>query len=286
MYPSYHRGLSGGTVGWPECAPLAAKTGFPACDIWLEAAMHAGLDSTLETLRANRLLPAAADMPIDFRGTEQTFLSTLPGLDAMAHFAAQIDCPRMTARLDPSGPLPKPAWRKIQLRRLRAVVEILARHNVRLALEFVGSADIRRWQPHEFIWHMDETLELLYEIGPNAGLLLDSWHWHYSNGTTSDIRAARDRIVHVHINDAPEQPFDQVIDKERLMPGEGVIDLTGFLTTLQDIGYTGAVSVEVFATRLKSLPPEIGAKQGYDATMALLEKGEKGDRHLYLDQRT
>ncbi len=272
MYPSFHRSLTGVRVDWPEFAPIAAAAGFPATDVWTTAALDEGVDATLETLYSNRLLPATLTLDVDFRGAEATYQQDFERLHEMAQFSAEILCPKFVARLDPSGPLPKPEWRKIQLERVQAICRVLEEYDARLALEFISSADIMRAQPHEFLWRMPETMEFLEEAGPNCGLLLDSWHWHYSGATPADILAAGERIFHVHINDAPEQPFDQVIDKERLMPGEGVINLAGFLGALQQTGYTSAVSVEVFSSMLKTIPPEQGARLGYETTMAVLAK--------------
>lgn len=270
MYPSFHRALTGVRVDWPAFAPMAATAGFPATDVWTTAARDEGVDQTLETLFSNRLLPATLTLDVDFRGSEELYQQGFERLHEMAQFSTEILCPKFVARLDPSGPLPKAEWRKVQLDRLQAICEVLAEYDARLALEFIGSADIMRLQPHEFLWRMPETLEFIQEAGPNCGMLLDSWHWHYAGATTADILAAGDRIFHVHINDAPEQPFDQVIDKERLMPGQGVIDLKGFLTALDQVGYTGALSVEVFSSMLKTIPPEEGARLGYETTMAVL----------------
>jgi sugar phosphate isomerase/epimerase len=115
-------------------------------------------------------------------------------------------------------------------------------------------------------------LDFAKECGPNVGLLLDSWHWHHAGATTDDIVAAgRDRIVHVHFNDAPNLPPEQIRDDHRLLPGEGVINLVGFLKALQTIGYTDALSVEVFG-RLKDVPPEQAAKMGLDASLAVFRK--------------
>ncbi len=58
--------------------------------------------------------------------------------------------------------------------------------------------------------------------------------------------ALANRIVTVHFDDAPNLPPEQIRDNERLLPGEGVINLTGFLQALQKIGYQDALSVEVF----------------------------------------
>ena len=60
------------------------------------------------------------------------------------------------------------------------------------------------------------------------------------------VAAGRDRIVHVQINDSAKLPPEKVQDNERLLPGEGVIDLAAFLDALKKIGYDDALSAEVF----------------------------------------
>jgi sugar phosphate isomerase/epimerase len=143
---------------------------------------------------------------------------------------------------------------------------------VRLGLEFLGPLELRRKFKYEFIWRMNEMLDFAKECGPNVGLLLDSWHWHFAGATTADIlKAGRERIVHVHFNDAPNLPPEQIHDNQRLLPGEGVINLVGFLQALQKIGYNDALSVEVFG-RLKDVPPEQAAKMGLDASNAVFAK--------------
>jgi sugar phosphate isomerase/epimerase len=56
-----------------------------------------------------------------------------------------------------------------------------------------------------------------------------------------------------------------------LLPGEGVINLVGFLRALQTIGYTDALSVEVFG-RLKDKTPEEAARLGLSSSLAVFEK--------------
>jgi sugar phosphate isomerase/epimerase len=103
--------------------------------------------------------------------------------------------------------------------------------------------------------------------------LLDCWHWHHAGGTVAEIvKAGRDAIVHVHLNDAAAQPPEKVLDGERLMPGEGVIDLNGFLGALKKIGYADAVSVEVFGRGLKDMSPEAAAKLGRTTAEAVFRR--------------
>lgn len=120
---------------------------------------------------------------------------------------------------------------------------------------------------------MNEMLEFAKECGSNVGLLLDAWHWHHAGATPADIVAAgKDRIVHIHFDDSPDLSAEKIRDNERLMPGEGVIDLVGFLQALKKIGYTDALSVEVFGRGLKDMSPEDGARLGLRAGREVLQK--------------
>jgi sugar phosphate isomerase/epimerase len=272
MFLSLNSVLLQGRVPWPEFARLAAQTGFPGTDVMLHPAMQAGAGATNALLAALKLRPAIIDFPVEFRKDEATFQASLAQLDAAAQFAAAIGCPRMMTYIMPSSDLPEEEQRKIYKQRFTESAQILARHHVRLGLEFLGPLELRRMHKYEFIWRMNDMLAFAKECGPNVGLLLDSWHWHHAGATPEDIVAAgRDRIVHVHFNDSPNLPPEQIHDNQRLLPGEGVINLTGFLQALQKIGYNDAVSVEVFG-RTKDMTPEAAAKAGLDSSLAVFRK--------------
>jgi len=272
MFLSLNSVLISGRVKWPDFARLAAKVGFPGTDVALAPAMEAGASATRDLLAQLKVKPAVLDFPVEFRKDDAAFQAGLPKLKAAAPFAAAIGCPRMVTYIMSSSPVPKNELRKTYKARFTECARILAGSNVRLGLEFLGPLHLRKAFPHEFIWHMNEMLEFAKECGPNVGLLLDVWHWHHAGATTQDIIAAgRESIVHVHFNDAPNLPPDQIRDNQRLLPGEGVIDLVGFLRALQKIGYSDALSVEVFG-RLKDVPPEEAAKQGLDASIGVFKK--------------
>jgi sugar phosphate isomerase/epimerase len=274
MYISLNGTLvAGGKAPWPEFARLAAKTGFRGTDVSITPAMQQGVEATRKLLAELRLAPAVVGLPVEFRKDEETFQRDLKGLDQAAQFCAAIGCPRMTTYFLPSSELPKPEQRRIYKARWQACAEILARHKVRFGLEFVSPVHLRKRFPHEFIYRMDETLELAKECGSNVGVLLDSWHWYHAGGTLRDIEAAGlDRIVHVQVADSPQLPPERILDNERLMPGEGVIDLAGFFRTLKKIGYKDGVSPEIFGRGLKNIPPEEGAKLGLETTARVMKK--------------
>jgi sugar phosphate isomerase/epimerase len=120
---------------------------------------------------------------------------------------------------------------------------------------------------------MPEAVALARDAGPNIGVVLDIWHWHHSGGTIADILATdRSRIVHVHLSDAKAMPADEVRDNMRVMPGEGIIDIAGFFTALQKIGYTDGVSPEPLGRIPADMSTEDAAKLGYDTAYAVMHK--------------
>ncbi len=59
----------------------------------------------------------------------------------------------------------------------------------------------------------------------------------------------------------------------RLLPGEGVIDLVGFFTALQKIGYQGGVAPETIGPRIPDgMPPEESAKLALEMTTGVMKK--------------
>jgi len=274
MFVSLNSALTPGAAGWPGFARLAAKTGYGGADLTnLNAAMKDGAAETRALLSELKLRLSAAGLPLRLTGDEAAFKSGLETLSEAAEFLARIDCPRMTTVVPSGSQTPKAELRKILKDRLSAVGEVLARSKVRLGLEFLGPLQLRARAPHEFIWRMDEMLEFAKECGPNIGLLLDSWHWHHAGATVADILAAgRPRIVHVHVSDSAKLPPEQVIDNQRLLPGDGVIDLTAFFRALQKIGYEDGISPEVLGRIPKDMPPEEGARLGLESTLKVMRK--------------
>jgi len=279
MYLSLNSTLLSDRVRWPEFAHLAAETGFPGTDVMLEAAMKAGVGPTKGLLRELKIKPAILDFPVEFRKDAAAFEMSLSKLDEAGRFAAAIGCPRMITWIMPSSETPKDELRRIYKQRFTESARILSRSDVRLGLEFLGPLHLRKMYRYEFIWRMNDMLAFAKECGPNVGLLLDAWHWYHAGATAEDIVAAgRERIVHVHFDDSANLPPEKIRDDERLMPGEGVIDLVSFLKALQKIGYKDALSVEVFGRGLKNLTPEAAARLGLETSRAVFRKAgiEKG----------
>jgi|SoiMethySBSTD1v2_1073268.scaffolds.fasta_scaffold29135_2 sugar phosphate isomerase/epimerase len=274
---SVTRGVSG-----VDKARLAAKVGFGGVDWDFGPMKTAGVDAAKALFAELKIKPTIASLPMarpfPFSGEQPAFQQALTQLADDAAFCSAIGCQKMMVVLPASSSLPKDEQRKIARDRLAAISEVLQKTNVRLGIEFLGVQQFRTQRPdgpptHPFIWNLPEAVALAKDSGPNIGVILDVWHWHHSGSTVNDILAAgKDRIVHIHLSDAKAQPPEEVRDNQRLMPGEGVINLTGFLQALKKIGYDGGISPEPLGRVPQEMSPEEGAKLALDTTTAAMKK--------------
>ena len=156
--------------------------------------------------------------------------------------------------------------------RLSEVAQILADHQLRFGLEYVGPKTSWTAGRFPFVHTMTEARELLAAIAqPNVGLVLDSWHWYTAHETRDDLLSLSNQdIVACDLNDAPQGvEIDAQVDSRRELPAAtGVIDLKAFLSALVELGYDGPVRAEPFNRDLNALPNA----EAVAATAAALNK--------------
>jgi sugar phosphate isomerase/epimerase len=226
-----------------------------------------GLDHTKALLNQNNIQICAIGLPVEWRKTEEEFRGGLNRLISDAEFAASLGCTSSTTYILPSTDQNAAHFMALAISRLRTCAQILGAFGIRLGLEFVGPHHLRTAWENPFIWNMKETLDLIAAIDEkNVGLLIDSYHWYTNELCIEDIlQLDNSQIVHVHINDAPNVPITEALDNDRLYPGEGVIDLVGFLKALKRIGYKGAVSQEILTLQPQREPADTLVKKSADA---------------------
>lgn len=261
---------AGAGMEWADFVAMAGRVGYDGVDVCMPYVKRDGVEATCELLARHHVRAAVCDVPVEFRLDDARFAEDMKQLPSFAEMAVGLDCPRMATWVPPEWQRPRDEIRAMLKRRFIAIARVLADHGVRLGLEFISPWHCRQTH-HPCVWQMADMLELCIECGDNVGPLLDCWHWHHDpdHSVQAIIDAGRDRIVTVHLNDSPDLPAEQIRDNERLLPGEGIIDLPGFLGALKRIGYDDAITVEVFG-RLNDLPAEEAARQALDATRAVL----------------
>jgi 2-keto-myo-inositol isomerase len=120
---------------------------------------------------------------------------------------------------------------------------------VRLALEF----DARASFPN----NLQSAVALVEDVGhANLGICLD-W-FHFSAGPSKPLDLfllSRETLAHVQLSDTADVPREMATDADRILPGEGSSPPDELVRRLGEIGYPGAVSVELHNPRLWRVPP-------------------------------
>ena len=123
----------------------------------------------------------------------------------------------------------------------RALLEISVQQGVPASIEYLG-----------FVESVN-TLESAWEIcsgadHPAATLTHDAWHLFRGGSNPHTLSSIPpERISIVHWDDAPAQPARQLqTDSDRVMPGDGILPLLDTAGQLRQMGYQGALSLELF----------------------------------------
>jgi sugar phosphate isomerase/epimerase len=269
---SLHPVILGEKLEYEQLLALAAKLGYQGVDAGLEVAAKMGAGPFLELCDKYDVHMSCWGPSVQWRTDEDTFREGLKSLPAQAKTAAEVKCTRACTWIPPGVEGDADETRKTWMRRWSEIAKVLGDYGHRFGLEWVGPQHSREGK-NIIVWRMTELLEMEAEIGaPNLGLLVDSYHWFNAKQTVADLEALRpEQVVHVHFNDAPDRSFEDQRDGERLTPGEGIIDLVGFLSALKKIGYQDYLGVEIFNADLKALSAEASAthvKKACDALMA------------------
>lgn len=277
MFKNLNCGAIGQKASFEEAVALAAEFGFGGVDIDLKYAQEKGPDAVKALLAKHGLRAGAFGFGIKFRDgdSEAAWAETLGELARQAPLAAACGCTRCATWVPPASDVtPFRVNLKRFIDRIKPAAEVLAAHGISVGLEFIGPRTLRAGKKHGFLYTMDGMRAATAQIGPNAGLLLDCWHWYTCQSTVTDLeQLTAEEVVVVHLNDAPKgiAVNDQVDNKRELPAATGVIDIKGFLGALKKIGYDGPITVEPFNQAIR----EMSVKDAVKATAASLDKAFK-----------
>ena len=266
-------GRIGVRAGQEQTIEYAHTFGFQSVEpngAYLAKLNSVQLEALQASLKEKKLVWGAGGMPVQFRADERAFQSGLKALPQIAAGLQRAGVTRVGTWLSPShAELTYLANFKQHARRLKAVATVLADHDLRFGLEYVGPKTLWASNRHSFVHSMVETKELLDAIGAdNVGFVLDSWHWYTAHESVADLRSLTNRdVVAVDLNDAPDGiEIDQQIDNRRTLPTDtGVIDLKAFLGALVEMGYDGPIRAEPFNKELNALDNEPAVKKTAEA---------------------
>lgn len=148
---------------------------------------------------------------------------------------------------------------------LRWMASEAARYNMRIMYEPMAWCSVDNTLP--LAW---ERLQRLDQ--PNIGLVVDLFHICALGGDASQLDGIpADRIYEVQLCDMAEmppqdkQPLSEYARHQRLLPGDGIIEVERFVDKLKSAGYSGPVGIEVFNDKLKAQPADVAAHQAWQA---------------------
>jgi sugar phosphate isomerase/epimerase len=154
-------------------------------------------------------------------------------------------------------------------RNFRSAGEVVARHGLRIALEFNSV--------HDVINSLEVGREIVSLAGhPSCGILLDAYHMERSgSGGRGFEDVSREEIFTFQFSDVPEGPNPtEKRPTDRLIPGEGRVRWKEVFALLIEKGYDGWLSYEGPNPKLWARPPAEVAREAALATRRLLTSAE------------
>jgi 2-keto-myo-inositol isomerase len=138
---------------------------------------------------------------------------------------------------------------------LRETGEIVRLLGITAMLEFMRGST--------FIGTLPTSLKMTRQAAhPNVRPMLDCYHFWAGLSKFEDLALLQDgEIHHVHFQDVPDIPREQLDNGTRDIPGEGVSPLAAILRKLAEKNYRGPLSVELFYPYLqKGDPYEVASR--------------------------
>ena len=127
---------------------------------------------------------------------------------------------------------------------------------------------------------MDAAVALVEDVGsPSLGLCLDWFQWTVGPSKPLDLGLlSGENLAHVQLSDIADVPREMATDADRILPGEGSSPVEDLVRRLGEIGYAGAVAVELMNPQLWGVPPRQFGEIAITALRRVLGQAEKGSR--------
>lgn len=148
---------------------------------------------------------------------------------------------------------------------LREAGEVARPYKVTLMVEFTRLST--------FAGTLSTALQLVRNANhPNVRVMIDTYHFWGGVSKFEDLELLRDgELHHLHFEDVPATPpREQLEQRHRALPGQGIAPLRRILDVLKRKKYAGPASVEMFDPTLQAADPYAVALKARAAVEALL----------------
>jgi len=184
-----------------------------------------------------------------------------------ARLLGALGAPTMVVGTDgPSQPVPDPLGPLAQA--FARVARRIEDTGVTLCLEF-------NWSP--LVKSLRTAVEVAERSGaPHVGVVFDPAHYHCTPSKFEQLNAHSVPFIrHVHVDDMRDKPGElSDCNADRVLPGQGCLDLRALFGQLDRYGYQGFYSIELFNDELWALPAEQAAKLLYESLLPFCDEEE------------
>lgn len=249
---------------------IAADAGYRGIEPWVrEIDVWLAAGGTLSDLKNK-----AADRGVQIVNLIAFFEWAVPENDRRSKGLAEarrcfeladaLDCPFVAA--PPFGIHDRKVDLQPVAQRYAELLDALAGFRASPLLEFWGVA--------KTLGTLGEALFVAAECArPDTLLLADVFHMYKGSGHFHGLEhLGLGKLGLVHVNDYPQQPGrDTVTDADRVYPGDGLAPWPAIVAGLQNVGYEGMLSLELFNPSYWAKGPVAAAQEGLAKLKACVE---------------
>ncbi|TXN28357.1 sugar phosphate isomerase/epimerase family protein [Lacisediminihabitans profunda] len=246
-------------VGFDERVRVASAAGFDSIGLSLaqyrQAQDDGFTDAAMRALLADTgLRLAEIEGPWDWLSGDA---SSLEDTATILHAARALGCSHITAVQF------VPADVDHRVRALSRLCDAAAEFGARVGLEFMPFSNVPTLSD---AWGIVQAT-----ARDNCGLVLDNWHFQRTNGWEEPLALIpHERLYAIQLCDAAAEAEPDAREEarhRRLLPGEQSVAI---LRRLEDIGFAGRLSTEVWSDELFRADPRDAADRLFSATVTAL----------------
>ena len=154
--------------------------------------------------------------------------------------------------------------------RLRDAAQLAGDHDLQMTVEFIGTAG----DGTPLVRTLADVLQVIEAAGEaNLSTVVDLFHFWVGGSEMAHLEAMPLELLGIiHIDDAPHDDAERLVDADRVLPGEGVMPVVEMLRICAAKGYEGWVSLELFGEELRAMDPVKAAEMGIEATKRVMKQ--------------
>lgn len=273
----------GGASQWPLCLNsstirpaglkekirVAAEVGYDGIELWInELEDHEKAGGSLADLGAEirdrgLFVPNIIGLWGCMPSTQEDWEKSLPGTRERMRRSSEVGSAHVAAIPAPDRPDFDLKWGAARYGDLIKMGR--EDYNIVVACEFVGFL--------KGVHRLGQGAAIALDANdPAACLVADTFHLYRGGSGFEGIGHLNSSFIAVfHWNDVPDSPpREELEDKHRIYPGDGILPLKRTLQLLKGINYGGPLSLEMFNREHWSQDPGVVARTGLEKMRALI----------------